>query len=88
MDGWVGGWMAGKAGLRIAYSNQKYKFCHETLGSFETRTLLPWAWSYQQKFSDLRNFLKNSENFEPADFVRKVRKLSIWCNGLVSLLDV
>jgi hypothetical protein len=23
MDGWVGGWMGGKAGLRIAYSNQK-----------------------------------------------------------------
>jgi hypothetical protein len=23
MDGWVGGWMEGKAGLRIAYSNQK-----------------------------------------------------------------
>jgi hypothetical protein len=23
MDGWVDGWMAGKAGLRIAYSNQK-----------------------------------------------------------------
>ena len=29
MDGWVGGWMdgwmEGKAGLRIAYSNQKHK---------------------------------------------------------------
>jgi hypothetical protein len=25
MGGWVDGWMAGKAGLRIAYSNQKYK---------------------------------------------------------------
>ena len=24
MDGWVGGWMGGKAGLRIAYSNQKF----------------------------------------------------------------
>jgi hypothetical protein len=23
MDGWMDGWMAGKAGLRIAYSNQK-----------------------------------------------------------------
>ena len=23
MDGWVGGWMDGRAGLRIAYSNQK-----------------------------------------------------------------
>ena len=23
MDGWMGGWMEGKAGLRIAYSNQK-----------------------------------------------------------------
>jgi hypothetical protein len=23
MGGWVGGWVAGKAGLRIAYSNQK-----------------------------------------------------------------
>ena len=34
MEGWVGGWMGGmkegrkggKAGLRIAYSNQKFKF--------------------------------------------------------------
>ena len=25
VDGWMGGWMDGKAGLRIAYSNQKYK---------------------------------------------------------------
>jgi hypothetical protein len=25
MDGWMGGWMAGKAGLRIAYSNQKFE---------------------------------------------------------------
>ena len=23
MDGWVGGWKVGKAGLKIAYSNQK-----------------------------------------------------------------
>jgi hypothetical protein len=26
MDGWMDGWMAGKAGLRIAYSNQKSNF--------------------------------------------------------------
>jgi hypothetical protein len=26
MDGWMGGWMAGKAGLRIASSNQKSSF--------------------------------------------------------------
>jgi hypothetical protein len=25
LDGWVGGWVAGKAGLRIAYSNKKYQ---------------------------------------------------------------
>ena len=25
MDGWMDGWMEGKAGLRIAYSNQKPK---------------------------------------------------------------
>ena len=24
MDGWMEGWMDGKAGLRIAYSNQKH----------------------------------------------------------------
>ena len=23
VDGWMGGWVEGKAGLRIAYSNQK-----------------------------------------------------------------
>jgi hypothetical protein len=26
MGGWVDGWVAGKAGLRIAYSNQKENF--------------------------------------------------------------
>ena len=25
-EGWMDGWMDGKAGLRIAYSNQKFKF--------------------------------------------------------------
>jgi hypothetical protein len=34
-----------------------------------------WAWSYKQKFSDLRIFKKKSENFEPNIFVRKVRKI-------------
>jgi hypothetical protein len=33
------------------------------------------AWSYQQKFSDLRNFQKTSENFKPSIFVRNVRKI-------------
>jgi nucleoid-associated protein YejK len=33
-----------------------------------------WAQSYQQKFSDLRNSLKKSENFKPTIFGRKVRK--------------
>jgi hypothetical protein len=27
MGGWMDGWMGGNAGLRIAYSNQKYKSC-------------------------------------------------------------
>jgi hypothetical protein len=26
MDGWMDGWMGGKAGLSIAYSNQKLVF--------------------------------------------------------------
>jgi hypothetical protein len=26
VDGWMDGWMGGKAGLRIAYSNQKLIF--------------------------------------------------------------
>jgi hypothetical protein len=34
-----------------------------------------WAWSYQQKLSDLRNFQKKSEIFKPAVFARKVRKI-------------
>jgi hypothetical protein len=35
-------------------------------------TIKARAWSYQQKFSDLRNFQKKSENFKPTIFVRKV----------------
>jgi hypothetical protein len=33
------------------------------------------AWSYQQKISDLRNFLKKPENFKLTIFFRKVRKI-------------
>jgi hypothetical protein len=38
-------------------------------------TILTRAWFYQQKFSDLRNFQKNLENFKRTIFVRKVRKI-------------
>jgi hypothetical protein len=46
---------------------------------FEKKTLEQpnkWtrAWSYQQNFSDLRNFQKKSENFIPTILVRKVKK--------------
>jgi hypothetical protein len=33
------------------------------------------AWSYQKKFSGLRNFQKKSSNFKPTIFVLKVRKI-------------
>ncbi len=33
LDGWVDGWVAGKAGLRIAYSNKK----QDLLGPFKKR---------------------------------------------------
>jgi ABC-type Fe3+-hydroxamate transport system substrate-binding protein len=35
-----------------------------------------WAQSYQQKFYDVRNFQKKSENFKPTIFVGKVRKIT------------
>ena len=39
MDGWVGGWvdrwMEGKAGLKIAYSNQKVGKIHNKIVKFE-----------------------------------------------------
>ena len=28
LDGWMGRWVDGKAGLRIAYSNQKIEWSH------------------------------------------------------------
>jgi hypothetical protein len=34
LAGWMGGWMAGKAGLSIAYSNQKYKNSDNFSGYF------------------------------------------------------
>jgi hypothetical protein len=43
---------------------------HYTMG-FQ---ILAWAWSYQQKFSDLRNFQKKSENFKPTIFCQNVLK--------------
>ena len=35
VDGWMDGWMEAKAGLRIAYSNQKYKYVISKLPFFE-----------------------------------------------------
>jgi hypothetical protein len=37
MDGWMDGWMAGKAGLRIAYSNQKLLNYKTNLSVFHKR---------------------------------------------------
>jgi hypothetical protein len=34
MGGWMDGWMGGKAGLRIAYSNQKANFDTEPIPQF------------------------------------------------------
>jgi hypothetical protein len=51
MDGWVDGWMEGKAGLRIAYSNQKHLFALITnptvlfLGTRIVQLLLFWEMS-------------------------------------------
>ena len=39
MDGWVGGWMEAKAGLRIAYSNQKCCILIEISGNAWVQTL-------------------------------------------------
>jgi hypothetical protein len=38
MDGWMGGWMGGKAGLRIAYSNQKQNN-EKTFGKLQYQTI-------------------------------------------------
>jgi hypothetical protein len=32
LGGWMGGWMGGKAGLRIAYSNQKCIVTNQIVG--------------------------------------------------------
>ena len=41
MDGWMDGWMEAKAGLRIAYSNQKsVSHMHERVNCFVQKTLL------------------------------------------------
>ena len=41
MDGWMGGWMDGwmeaKAGLRIAYSNQKLTHFDQTYPNFDLK---------------------------------------------------
>jgi hypothetical protein len=49
------------------------------------------AWSYQQKFSDLRNFQKNLENFKASVFVtevRKIIKLMFWLCYLIRCLEM
>ena len=45
------------------------------------------AWSYQQKFSVLRNFQKKSENLKPTFLSQRSVKLSSWCYGSASLLE-
>ena len=39
MDGWMDGWMEAKAGLRIAYSNQKPLIPRKASSKIETRFL-------------------------------------------------
>ena len=39
MGGWMDGWVDGKAGLRIAYSNQKLVSCGYIQGSVTRPTL-------------------------------------------------
>jgi hypothetical protein len=104
LAGWVDGWAAGKAGLRIAYSNQKVGKVYE--GGFisfavkrklrekgspraGTFTLVkPGLGPINNKFSDLRNFQKKLENLKPTIFARRVRKLSSWCFSLACLIEV
>jgi hypothetical protein len=63
------------------------KFWKATLPkSFKT-----WAWPYQRKFSDLRNFQKWSENFKPTIFIRKVGKmiwLMFWLGYFIRSLEI
>jgi hypothetical protein len=40
MDGWMDGWMEGKAGLRIAYSNQKQNFGAHRVKLVNVRTTI------------------------------------------------
>ena len=37
MDGWKDGWMEAKAGLRIAYSNQKFMLFEMSVFNFVTQ---------------------------------------------------
>jgi hypothetical protein len=62
-----------------------FAFSHSSIHPFENQ--INWstifnlicidtrAWSYQQKFSDLRNVQKKSEKFKPIIFVRKVKTI-------------
>jgi hypothetical protein len=55
------------------FSNQKNLTRIQRI--FQGIFIVIWAWSYEQKFSDLRNLQKTLENVKPPIFVRKVRKI-------------
>jgi hypothetical protein len=77
VDGWVDGWMEGKAGLRIAYSNQQTKklknisllprfdprFTQGQNNSFATFVATPLC--FLKYYLDLSNILSNliADNF-------------------------
>jgi hypothetical protein len=65
-----------KSAIELQLRNTVLIWVILTQSLFRNYSFLVRAWSFQQKFSDLINFQKKSENFKPTIFVRKVRKIS------------
>ena len=92
VDGWMDGWMEAKAGLRIAYSNQKFclqkiptdfsccvpinNFCKEFLGICNKKSALIFLFFYRKKLR-VQNFLSFYRKIFRAENI--LDRIKPWC---------
>ena len=87
MNGWMGGWVDGRARLRIAYSNQynlKFKILNFCVLKLEVENFVVFAFKYLSYFK-IGNCTEAvciySGNHHMLIFVRKILVMEGWMDG-------
>ena len=88
MDEWADGWVDGRAGLRIAYSNQKFSRLNVTprnTHSNEDKTIF-FSLEQASKLGRIIQIIKNASEIQKADLQIHLLLLAchtvIKCNGI------